>query len=79
MELSNVSSFIRIILIVYVLASRILIAEDNPVNVKVLVMLLKKLKVPTIDVAANGQEAVDKFCSNKYDLIFMDIQVRPKL
>jgi len=54
---------------------RILIAEDNPVNVRVLLMLLKKLKVTLLDVAKDGQEAVTKFCASKYDLIFMDIQM----
>ena len=28
-----------------------------------------------IDIANNGQEAIDKFSTNKYDLIFMDLQM----
>jgi len=52
----------------------ILLAEDNPINQKVVVYNLKDLGYE-IDVVGNGQEAVDKFREKKYNLILMDIQM----
>jgi CheY-like chemotaxis protein len=54
---------------------QVLVAEDNIVNVKVVSGLLKKLlHRVTIDVANNGQEAVDMYTAEpaKYDVILMD-------
>jgi len=53
---------------------RILLVEDNIVNQKVAVRMLKKLGY-TCDIANNGQEALDAFLNNDYDLIFMDCQM----
>jgi CheY-like chemotaxis protein len=50
---------------------RILLAEDNVVNQKVAIRMLQKLGC-TIDVAANGSEAVKMWRQFPYDLIFMD-------
>jgi signal transduction histidine kinase/CheY-like chemotaxis protein/HPt (histidine-containing phosphotransfer) domain-containing protein len=52
----------------------ILIAEDNLVNQKVVTQYLKKLGF-TVDIANNGAEAVEKFQTNAYNLIFMDCQM----
>ena len=52
----------------------ILIAEDNLVNQKVVSQYLKKLGF-TVDIANNGAEAVEKFKTQHYDLIFMDCQM----
>jgi len=52
----------------------VLLVEDNLINQKIIQLSLKKI-VKTIDVANNGKEALDKFGSNKYDLILMDIQM----
>lgn len=54
--------------------ARILLAEDNPVNQKVILALLKKLTCE-VDVAADGQRAVELSASNRYDLILMDCQM----
>lgn len=53
---------------------RALIVEDNPVNQKILKRLLAGLGVE-VDVAANGQLAVDACDAYEYDIIFMDLQM----
>ena len=54
----------------------ILLAEDVEINREIVVTVLADSKL-TIDCAADGQEAIDMFKQNpnKYDLIFMDIQM----
>jgi nitrogen-specific signal transduction histidine kinase/CheY-like chemotaxis protein len=54
----------------------VLIAEDNPINVKLLAKRLVK-NGHQVEVASNGQECYDYFSSNsdKVDVILMDIQV----
>ena len=54
---------------------RVLYAEDNKVNQKVLRRVLKHLGVPQMDIAETGQQAVDKAASCNYDIIFMDVQM----
>jgi len=53
-----------------------LIAEDNPINQKLLQTTLKSLGIES-DLANNGLEAFNKYTINpdKYDVIFMDIQM----
>lgn len=53
---------------------KILLAEDNKVNQKVTLKLLKKLGYEA-ELAENGQEAIDAALSTPYDLILMDIQM----
>ena len=53
---------------------KILLVEDNLINQKITLLTLKPL-VHTIDTAANGKEALDKFGTNNYDLILMDIKM----
>lgn len=55
----------------------ILLAEDNPINQKVALSLLKRQGF-IIDVANNGQEAIDLFEPNKYKAILMDCQMPVK-
>lgn len=52
----------------------VLVAEDNLVNQKLIMALLKNLGLE-ITLVVNGQEAVDIAEQNVYDLIFMDIQM----
>ena len=55
---------------------RILITEDNKVNQKLAKMMLTKAGFK-VDIASNGQEAVNKLLAKPkdFDLVFMDIQM----
>ncbi|MDJ0766759.1 MAG: response regulator, partial [Myxococcota bacterium] len=53
---------------------RVLVAEDNIVNQKVAQRMLEKLDC-VVDVAANGEEAVDMWSKLPYDVVFMDCQM----
>ena len=53
---------------------RVLVAEDNVVNQKVVIYMLRKLGIRA-DVAANGLEAIDALQRQPYDLILMDCQM----
>jgi signal transduction histidine kinase/CheY-like chemotaxis protein len=55
-------------------ASRILLAEDNPVNQRVAFGLLTR-RGHTVTLANNGREAVDLVEREKFDLVLMDIQM----
>ncbi len=54
--------------------SRILLAEDNPVNQKVATRLLEKLEC-RVDVVSDGKAAVAAWQTGRYDLILMDCQM----
>jgi len=53
---------------------RILIAEDSEVNQFIISTMLGKLGY-TVDMVADGREAVDASLAGDYDLIFMDIRM----
>ena len=53
---------------------KILLAEDNPVNRKVALLMLKKLGY-SADVAANGLEVLQSLKHKDYDVILMDVQM----
>jgi PAS domain S-box-containing protein len=58
------------------IAPKILIAEDNDMNRNLLhKILLKTIPKATLLDALNGKEAIEKFQTEKPDLIFMDIQM----
>lgn len=52
----------------------ILVAEDNPVNQKVALIILKKLGYRA-DLANNGQEVLTALEGHSYDLVLMDVQM----
>ena len=53
---------------------KILITEDNPINVMVVKKFLQQWQV-ICDVAENGKIALEKVQVNDYDLILMDLQM----
>ena len=53
---------------------RILLVDDNPMNIRVASKFLQKWKAKVI-TASNGQEAIDLYQSNELDLILMDLQM----
>ncbi len=53
---------------------KVLLVEDNDMNVLIAKRLLEKWEMK-VDVAGNGQEALDKVESADYDIILMDLQM----
>ena len=53
---------------------RLLLAEDNPVNQEVAVALIGSAGL-TVDVAADGQQAIDMIKAGDYALVLMDVQM----
>jgi CheY-like chemotaxis protein len=51
--------------------ARVLVAEDNPVNQRLIKRILEKLGC-RVDVAGDGREALAMTKSLQYDLVFMD-------
>ena len=56
------------------LEMRILVAEDSPDNRLVIAAYLRR-EPYQVDFALDGREAVNKFISQRYDLVFVDIQM----
>ncbi|WP_051321400.1 ATP-binding protein [Chrysiogenes arsenatis] len=54
--------------------AHLLLVEDNPVNQEVALGLLAEAKVH-VDVAENGQIAIEMLRQKHYDLVFMDMQM----
>jgi len=53
---------------------RLLVAEDNPMNQKIVRKLLSKLGYES-KVVSDGKEALDELSQQRYDLVFMDVQM----
>jgi signal transduction histidine kinase/DNA-binding response OmpR family regulator len=53
---------------------RVLLAEDNSVNQRLAVRLLEK-RGHSVKVAGNGREALKALRKEKFDLVFMDVQM----
>jgi len=52
----------------------ILLAEDNEINQKIIQYSLTNAGYE-VDIAHNGQEAIDKYHEGEYDLVLMDVQM----
>ena len=59
---------------IHVLSGHILLAEDNRVNQELLSLFLQKMGAE-VSVAGNGKIAVEMARKNKYDLVYMDMQM----
>lgn len=53
----------------------ILVVEDNPINQMVIKMIAKKWLNTKVVYANNGQEALDAFKTNQFDIVLMDLQM----
>ena len=53
---------------------RILVAEDNPVNIKLLAIHLQKLGHVAV-VATSGEQALELLAAEPFDLVLMDIEM----
>ncbi len=53
---------------------RILLAEDNPINQQLALIILNKMGYEP-SLAANGKEVLDQLKKRVFDLVFMDIQM----
>ncbi len=54
---------------------KVLIAEDNQINQKVLYRTLTRIGLKDIDIVSDGKQAVEAQESKGYDVIFMDLQM----
>lgn len=56
---------------------RVLIVDDNDINLRLMITFMKKRKVLAVNTAKNGRHAIDLVEENPegYDLIFMDISM----
>ena len=52
----------------------ILLVDDNEINQEIVIGLLENSQIE-LEIASNGQEAVDMFKKDRYSLILMDIQM----
>jgi CheY-like chemotaxis protein/HPt (histidine-containing phosphotransfer) domain-containing protein/two-component sensor histidine kinase len=53
---------------------RVLLAEDNVVNQEVALEMLRALECQ-VDIAGNGEVALERFADKRYDVILMDCQM----
>jgi len=54
---------------------KVLVAEDNLINQKVLDRILKRVGVTDITIVDNGKKAVDASAETRFDCILMDMQM----
>lgn len=54
---------------------RVLVAEDNVINQKVLLRMLKKLGIENVTVVENGLLAVEEEASSQFDVCLMDMEM----
>ena len=59
------------------LRPRVLLVDDNKINLQLLQTFMQRRQYRNVDLAENGQFAVDAVCSHEqgYDIVFMDISM----
>lgn len=57
---------------------KVLAVDDHPINQLFVQKLLKRLEFTNVDLAEDGQQALDMIDSNHYDIVLMDCQM-PRL
>jgi signal transduction histidine kinase/CheY-like chemotaxis protein len=65
---------IQIVAVAMEMPLRVLVAEDNPVNQRVALMLLTRMGYRP-DVAGNGAEVLEAVRARPYDLVLMDVRM----
>ncbi|MBN2815318.1 MAG: response regulator [Campylobacterales bacterium] len=55
----------------------VLVVEDNAINLRLIQIMLQEHEI-NVSTASNGVEAVDMCAKNRYDIIFMDIDLPQK-
>jgi two-component system sensor histidine kinase/response regulator len=64
----------RVVRVASALQKRVLVAEDNKVNQRLAVRLLEK-RGYVVSVVGNGRAAVNALETERFDLVFMDVQM----
>lgn len=54
---------------------KILVVEDNEINMRVVLHMLRGMQYPQVDTANNGVDAIKKVENQEYDLILMDVHM----
>lgn len=54
---------------------RVLVVDDNPLNCDLLVRRLRRMGLEQIDVANDGDEALDRLRAARYDLVLLDVMM----
>jgi signal transduction histidine kinase/CheY-like chemotaxis protein/HPt (histidine-containing phosphotransfer) domain-containing protein len=57
-----------------ILPGKVLVVDDNPMNIKQLEIFLDRLE-QDVDSAADGQQAIEKMQAATYDFVFMDVEM----
>lgn len=55
-------------------SSRVLVVDDNPVNLKIIIKILSKLGFKS-QVALNGRECLEKLENDSFGIVFMDVMM----
>lgn len=58
-----------------VAGAHVLVVDDNEINLRVLTAMMQPFDLGGLETASSGQEAIAKAKDDRFDLIFMDIQM----
>jgi two-component system, sensor histidine kinase and response regulator len=57
---------------------RVMVVEDDEINKEAIIYLLNKIGIKNIDIASDGNEAINKYIINRDKFILMDLQLPEK-